>query len=51
MISNEELGNMIIELDKAIKNGLGKDTNLNSVVKCYVSYVQDIPNGTGKKFL
>lgn len=50
MVCNEDLQMIIFELDEAIKNGLGKDTNINSVVKCYISYIQDIPNGTGKQF-
>jgi len=37
------------DMDGAIRNGLGKDTNPSSIVKCYVTYVQDLPNGTGKK--
>jgi len=35
------------DLDKSIRDGLGKETNASSVVKCYVTYVQDLPNGTG----
>lgn len=38
-------------MDEAIRNGLGKETNANSIVKCYVTYVQDLPNGTGKNIL
>jgi len=37
------------DMDGANRNGLGKDTNPSSIVKCYVTYVQDLPNGTGKK--
>lgn len=36
------------DMDKAVRNGLGKETNPSSVVKCYITYVQDLPNGTGK---
>lgn len=36
------------DMDGAIKNGLGKETNPSSIVKCYVTYVQDLPNGTGR---
>uniref|UniRef100_A0A2S2PT44 Phosphotransferase n=1 Tax=Schizaphis graminum TaxID=13262 RepID=A0A2S2PT44_SCHGA len=40
------------DMDKSIRNGLGKETNSSSVVKCYVTYVQDLPNGTERgKFL
>ncbi|XP_049786128.1 hexokinase type 2-like [Schistocerca cancellata] len=35
-----------------IKLGLGKDTHPNSIVKCFITYVQDLPNGKERgKFL
>lgn len=36
------------DMGEAIQNGLGKESNPSSIVKCYVTYVQDLPNGTGK---
>lgn len=48
LLSNEQLFKLMEDMDKAIKSGLGKTTNPNSVVKCYVTYVQDLPNGKGK---
>ncbi|KAL5237765.1 hypothetical protein ACI65C_005175 [Semiaphis heraclei] len=52
MLSNEQLFALMNDMDKAIRNGLGKETNPSSVVKCYITYVQDLPNGTERgKFL
>jgi len=48
VLSNEQLFALMNDMDKAIRNGLGKETNPSSVVKCYITYVQDLPNGTGK---
>lgn len=48
LLSNEQLTTLMEDMDKAIRNGLGKETNPTSIVKCYVTYVQDLPNGTGK---
>lgn len=39
------------DMDNAIRDGLRKETNPTSIVKCYVTYVQDLPNGTGKKIV
>lgn len=38
-------------MKKSIENGLGKETNDVSKVKCYPTYVQDMPVGTGKNIL
>ncbi|VVC36906.1 Hexokinase, N-terminal,Hexokinase, binding site,Hexokinase,Hexokinase, C-terminal [Cinara cedri] len=52
ILSNEQLGTIMDDMDKAIKNGLGKETNPSSIVKCFVTYIQDLPNGTERgKFL
>ncbi|KAF0760552.1 hexokinase type 2-like [Aphis craccivora] len=52
ILSNEQLTTLMKDLDKSIRDGLGKETNASSVVKCYVTYVQDLPNGTERgKFL
>jgi hexokinase len=52
LLSNEQLTTLMKDMDQAIRNGLGKDTNPSSIVKCYVTYVQDLPNGTERgKFL
>lgn len=36
------------DLEISIRDGLRKETNPSSSVKCYVTYVQDMPNGTGR---
>ncbi|XP_022160235.1 hexokinase type 2-like, partial [Myzus persicae] len=52
VLSNEQLCILMKDMDEAIRNGLGKETNPSSVVKCYITYVQDLPNGTERgKFL
>ncbi|VVC35408.1 Hypothetical protein CINCED_3A007830 [Cinara cedri] len=52
LLSNEQLTTLMNDMDKAIRNGLGKETNPSSIVKCFVTYVQDLPNGTERgKFL
>lgn len=37
-----------MNIDKSIRNGLGRETHSSSVVKCYSTYVHDLPNGSGK---
>lgn len=34
-----------------VKMGLSKKMHDKAIVKCFVTYVQDLPNGTGKKTL
>ncbi|XP_050057486.1 hexokinase type 2 isoform X3 [Aphis gossypii] len=52
LLSNEQLTTLMNDMDGAIRQGLGKETNPSSIVKCYVTYVQDLPNGTERgKFL
>ncbi|XP_050420858.1 hexokinase type 2 isoform X2 [Adelges cooleyi] len=52
LLSNEQLTTLMKDMNDAINKGLSKDTNPSSVVKCYVTYVQDLPNGTERgKFL
>jgi len=36
------------DMDKDIRNGLRKKTNPLASIKCYITYIQDLPNGTGK---
>lgn len=46
VLTNEQLGALMEGLDQAIRNGLARETNAAAVVKCYVTYVQDLPNRT-----
>ncbi|XP_050543267.1 hexokinase type 2 isoform X2 [Daktulosphaira vitifoliae] len=52
LLSNDQLTTIMKDLNEAINNGLGKRTNPSSIVKCYITYVQDLPNGSERgKFL
>lgn len=33
-----------------INKGLKKDTHPSAIVKCFPSYVQDLPDGTGNSY-
>lgn len=35
------------KLNHEIEQGLGKDTHNSASVKCFITYVQDLPNSTG----
>lgn len=35
-------------LTKAIQTGLSKEGHDSATVKCFITYVQDLPNGKGK---
>lgn len=45
-IGNVQLTAMMKQMDKDITKGLGKKSNLLAVVKCFITYVQDMPDGT-----
>jgi len=47
-LSNPQISEVMNRLQEDIQLGLGKDTHQTSIVKCFVTYVQDLPNGTGK---
>lgn len=48
VLNNETLLKVKDQLLVDIKKGLGKDTHAESVVKCFPTYVQDLPNGKGE---
>jgi hypothetical protein len=48
LLSDDQISDMMNRLLEDIQLGLGKDTHEKSIVKCFVTYVQDLPNGTGK---
>jgi len=51
-LSDAQISEMMNRLLEDIQLGLGKDTHATSIVKCFVTYVQDLPNGTERgKFL
>jgi Hexokinase. len=47
-LTDAQIREMMSRLLEDIQLGLGKDTHETSIVKCFVTYVQDLPNGTGK---
>jgi hypothetical protein len=47
-LSDDQISEMMNRLMEDIQLGLGKNTHQKSIVKCFVTYVQDLPNGTGK---
>jgi hexokinase len=48
LLSDAQLSEIMNRLLEDIQLGLRKDTHEKSIVKCFVTYVQDLPNGTGK---
>lgn len=46
VLSNEQLAALMQGLDRSVRNGLAKDTNASSSVKCYCTYVHHLPNRT-----
>lgn len=48
VLSNDQLRMLMERLTKEINRGLSRDTHEEAIVKCFTTYVQDLPNGTGK---
>lgn len=48
VLSDDQLKLVMQRLTEEINRGLSKATNAESIVKCFTTYVQDLPNGTGK---
>lgn len=48
VLSDEQLKEIMDRLLKNINEGLSKESHDNAAVKCFVTYVQDLPNGKGK---
>ncbi|XP_049785326.1 hexokinase type 2 isoform X6 [Schistocerca cancellata] len=52
MLSDHQIHQIMDRLLEDIKLGLGKETHAKAIVKCFVTYVQDLPNGKEQgKFL
>lgn len=51
VLSDEQLRMLMTSLTHEIKRGLSKETHEEAIVRCYTTYVQDLPNGTGNKLL
>lgn len=50
-LSNEILCDLVKRLTTAINQGLSKDAHQNATVKCYSTYVTDLPTGKGNNEL
>ncbi|XP_059471218.1 hexokinase type 2 isoform X2 [Neocloeon triangulifer] len=52
VLSTEQVLEIKSKLNHEIERGLGKDTHASSSVKCFITYVQDLPNSKERgKFL
>ncbi|CAF4801622.1 unnamed protein product [Pieris macdunnoughi] len=51
-MSDKQIREIMSRLHNDLIKGLGKDTHANSIVKCWITYIQDLPNGKERgKFL
>lgn len=48
VLSNDQLRLVMQKLTDEINKGLSKATHDDAIVKCFTTYVQDLPDGTGK---
>jgi len=48
VLSDEQVSEMMKRLLGDVDKGLGKDSHASSIVKCFITYVQDLPNGKGE---
>lgn len=48
VLTDFQIKQLMDRLLEDVEMGLRKDTHLKSIVKCFVTYVQDLPNGKGK---
>ncbi|XP_066603345.1 hexokinase type 2 [Prorops nasuta] len=48
LLTNDQLKLVMERLAEEINRGLNKETHNDSIVKCFTTYVQDLPNGTEK---
>lgn len=46
-LSEKHCREIMSRLHNDLVKGLGKDTHANSIVKCWITYIQDLPNGKG----
>lgn len=48
ILTDETVAELMRRILKDVEKGLSKDTHKEAVIKCFVTYVQDLPNGTGR---
>lgn len=46
-MTEKQIREIMSRLHANIVRGLGKDTNASAIVKCFITYIQDLPNGKG----
>lgn len=46
-LSNQQLCKVMKLFEEALNKGLGADTHAEASVKCYQTYIQDLPTGKG----
>ncbi|XP_017878121.1 hexokinase type 2 isoform X3 [Ceratina calcarata] len=48
ILSDDQLRRVMETLERELKRGLSKETHDQAIVKCFTTYVQDLPDGTEK---
>lgn len=48
ILSDDQLKMVMKKFTEEMNKGLAKETHEDSTLKCFTTYVQDLPNGTGK---
>ncbi|KAE8741718.1 hypothetical protein FOCC_FOCC012768 [Frankliniella occidentalis] len=46
ILTDEVIAELMRRIARDVEKGLGKDTHKEAVIKCFITYVQDLPNGT-----
>lgn len=46
-MSDKQIKEIMSRLHNDLLKGLGKDSHAQSIVKCFITYIQDLPNGKG----
>lgn len=47
-MTDKQLREIMKRLYNDLNKGLGKDTHAKAIVKCWITYIQDLPNGKGR---
>lgn len=48
-MTDKQIREIMSRLHNDLIKGLGKDSHATSIVKCWLTYIQDLPNGKGKQ--
>lgn len=49
-MSDKQIKEIMSRLHTDLKKGLCKDTHDKATVKCWITYIQDLPNGKGNLY-